>query len=556
MDAAALPAFVRLPVALLAVLGIRVLSWLTLGAGIILLLSAAFPALADRLAVLRQHLPLAAIETSHLLSVGTGVLLIALSRGIGDQVLGAYRAAMALLVAGAVFSLLKGIDFEEAAALLAVAALLRTQRARFYRRGHPVLSARSLFWAVGLLAALAGYALLGTWVYGDIGRYSGMLLRFAPTAEAPRYFRSLLFALVVALGYLAGSLFRSRGPTLALPGKAELDEVRGLLDRCGGGVFGHIILMGDKHLFWPPERRAVIAFGQVRDRLVALGGPLGEPAAADAAVAAFRDYADRYGMLAVFYEVTEPEVHRYHDAGFSLFKLGESAWVATETFTLEGKRGQDVRHGANRAKRDGAAVEMVEPPFAPEQMAELKAVSDAWLAGRGAAEKGFSLGRFDPGYVNLAPVAVVRAAGRAVAFASLMPGYGGREALSVDLMRHVPDAPPGTMDLLFAELIAHARAEGYRWFNLGMAPLAGVGETRYARPRERMARLAFEHGNRLYSYKGLRSFKEKFHPEWRGSYLAYPPFTPLPMLLIDIAALVAGGYRRIVLRGREREPGG
>jgi phosphatidylglycerol lysyltransferase len=556
MDAAALPAFVRLPVALLAVLGIRVLSWLTLGAGIILLLSAAFPALADRLAVLRQHLPLAAIETSHLLSVGTGVLLIALSRGIGDQVLGAYRAAMALLVAGAVFSLLKGIDFEEAAALLAVAALLRTQRARFYRRGHPVLSARSLFWAVGLLAALAGYALLGTWVYGDIGRYSGMLLRFAPTAEAPRYFRSLLFALVVALGYLAGSLFRSRGPTLALPGKAELDEARGLLDRCGGGVFGHIILMGDKHLFWPPERRAVIAFGRVRDRLVALGGPLGEPAAADAAVAAFRDYADRYGMLAVFYEVTEPEVHRYHDAGFSLFKLGESAWVATETFTLEGKRGQDVRHGANRAKRDGAAVEMVEPPFAPEQMAELKAVSDAWLAGRGAAEKGFSLGRFDPGYVNLAPVAVVRAAGRAVAFASLMPGYGGREALSVDLMRHVPDAPPGTMDLLFAELIAHARAEGYRWFNLGMAPLAGVGETRYARPRERMARLAFEHGNRLYSYKGLRSFKEKFHPEWRGSYLAYPPFTPLPMLLIDIAALVAGGYRRIVLRGREREPGG
>jgi phosphatidylglycerol lysyltransferase len=230
--------------------------------------------------------------------------------------------------------------------------------------------------------------------------------------------------------------------------------------------------------------------------------------------------------------------------------------VATETFTLGGKRGQDVRHGANRAKRDGAAVEMVEPPFAPEQMAELKAVSHAWLSGRGAAEKGFSLGRFDPGYVNLAPVAVVRAGGRAVAFASLMPGYGSREALSVDLMRHVPDAPPGTMDLLFAELIARARADGYRWFNLGMAPLAGVGETRYARPRERMARLAFEHGNRLYSYKGLRSFKEKFHPEWRGSYLAYPPFTPLPMLLIDIAALVAGGYRRIVTRGREREPGG
>lgn len=556
MDAAALPAFVRLPVALLAAVGIRALSWLTLGAGIVLLLSAAFPALADRLAVLRQHLPLAAIETSHLLSVGTGVLLIALSRGIGDQVLGAYRAAMALLVAGALFSLLKGIDFEEAVALLTVAALLRTQRARFYRRGHPVLSARSLAWAVGLLLALLGYALLGTWVFGDIGHYTGMLLHFAPTAEAPRYFRSLLFAVVVALGYMAGSLFRSRGPTLELPAAPELLEVRALLLRHGGGTFGHIILMGDKHLFWPPERRAVIAFGRVRDRLVALGGPVGDPAAADAAVAAFRDYADRYGMLAAFYEVGEPDVHRYHDAGFSLFKLGEAAWVATESFTLEGRRGQDVRHGVNRARREGAGVEIVEPPYGPELLADLKAVSDAWLAGRGAAEKGFSLGRFDPGYVNLAPLAIVRAGGRAVAFASLMPGYGSREALSVDLMRQVQGAPPGTMDLLFAELIARARADGYRWFNLGMAPLAGVGGTRYARPRERLARLAYEHGSRFYNYKGLRSFKEKFHPEWRSSYLAYPPYTPLPMLLLDIAALVAGGYRRIVGRGREREPGG
>jgi len=550
-----LPPLVRLPVVVLVAIGVRALAWLTLGAGILLLLSAAFPALADRLAVLRAHLPLAAIEASHLLSVGTGVLLIALSRGIGDQVLGAYRATMALLVAGALFSVLKGIDFEEAAALLVVAVLLRTQRGRFYRRGHPVFSARSLAWAVGLVAALSGYALLGTWVYGDIGRYSDMLLRFAPTAEAPRYLRSLLFAVVVALGYLAGSLFRSRGPTLASTTDAELSEVRALLDRHGGDVFGHIVLMGDKHLFWPPDRRAVIAFGRIRDRLVALGDPLGDPAATDAAVGAFRDYADRYGMLAVFYEVGEPEVHRYHDAGFALFKLGEAAWVATETFTLEGRRGQDVRYGVNRARREGVAVEMLEPPFAPEALGELKAVSDAWLAGRGGAEKGFSLGRFDPDYLALAPVAVARAGGRVVAFASLMPGYGSREALSVDLMRQVPDAPPGTMDMLFAELIARARAEGYRWFNLGMAPLAGVGETRYARPRERLARLAYEHGTRLYNYKGLRSFKEKFHPEWRGSYLAYPPFTPLPTLLLDIAALVAGGYRRILWRGRERTEG-
>ncbi|MCG6984052.1 MAG: phosphatidylglycerol lysyltransferase domain-containing protein, partial [Thiocapsa sp.] len=120
--------------------------------------------------------------------------------------------------------------------------------------------------------------------------------------------------------------------------------------------------------------------------------------------------------------------------------------------------------------------------------------------------------------------------------------------LGVDLMRHVPDAPHGTMDFLFTRIIEWARTEGYIWFNLGMAPLSGVGNIRYARPDERLAGLAYDYGSRLYNYKGLRSFKEKFHPVWRSRYIAYPLYRPLPTLLVDLAALIAGGYRRILIR--------
>ena len=84
-----------------------------------------------------------------------------------------------------------------------------------------------------------------------------------------------------------------------------------------------------------------------------------------------------------------------------------------------------------------------------------------------------------------------------MAFANLMPGYGSREEVGVDLMRQRPDAPPGIMDFLFAELFAWAQGQGYRHFNLGTAPLGGVGESRYARAGERVARLAYEYGNRL-----------------------------------------------------------
>jgi len=96
---------------------------------------------------------------------------------------------------------------------------------------------------------------------------------------------------------------------------------------------------------------------------------------------------------------------------------------------------------------------------------------------------------------------------------------------------------------VIVRLIDYARDHGYNVFDLGIAPLSSVGRSRYASAPEKAARLAFEHGSRFYSYKGLRGFKAKFDPQWQGVYLAYRPRSPLPTLL-DIAALIAGGYRR------------
>lgn len=39
------------------------------------------------------------------------------------------------------------------------------------------------------------------------------------------------------------------------------------------------------------------------------------------------------------------------------------------------------------------------------------------------------------------------------------------------------------MDFLFLQLMLWGKQEGYRWFNLGMAPLSGMAEQGMALPR-------------------------------------------------------------------------
>ncbi len=541
-------ALLRPPLNLLASLGVRVLAYLTFFAGGILLVSAAFPALVDRFSVLHDFVPLGIIELSHLLSVATGVLLIALSRGIAGQVRIAYRLTLLLLLAGVAFSLLKGIDYEEAVLLAGIALLLRLERQRFYRTDFPLFNTRKLRWLVGLVFAVIGFAWLGDWVHGTIPLGWERLSHFAAHAEAPRFARSLLVAAIMVLIFLSWTLFRRPPVAVSCADAEELAEAQAGLERHGGTSFSQLVFLGDKRLFWSTQRDAFIQYGLIRDRMVALGDPCGNAAASESLVLAFREYADRHSLTACFYEVEETALHRYHDAGFALFKLGEAALVDVNAFTLSGKPSASLRHSFNRAKREGVQFQWLENPLSPANWQALRAVSDDWLRKGKAVEKAYSLGAFSEVYLARSDIAVVTVNERIVAFASLMPDYTRHRELSIDLMRHNEDAPTGTMDYLFVNLIEYAKEQNYTFFNLGMAPLSGVGDSPYARRVEKIARLAYEYGNRYYHYKGLRSFKEKFHPQWRSSYLAYPILTPLPALLVDIAALIAGSYRHIFFR--------
>ena len=109
-----------------------------------------------------------------------------------------------------------------------------------------------------------------------------------------------------------------------------------------------------------------------------------------------------------------------------------------------------------------------------------------------------------------------------------------------DLMRRRKNAENGTMEFLFISLFEWARAQGSQGFNLGLSSLSGVGEQPQDPAAERLMHFVYEHINQFYNFKGLHSFKEKFHPRWSPRYLIYPSASNLPQAWLAVVEANSG----------------
>ncbi len=124
--------------------------------GGVLLATSAFPALAPRMAVLADAAPLLVIELSHFVASVIGLLLLIVAAGLWRKREGAYVAALGLLIIGALAALLRGLDYEEASLLGAVALGLYACRGAFVRRSRLLREPLTLPWFAGIVATLAG----------------------------------------------------------------------------------------------------------------------------------------------------------------------------------------------------------------------------------------------------------------------------------------------------------------------------------------------------------------------------------------------------------------
>ena len=514
---------------------------LALGGGFLLLLSANTPMEPARREYLADWLPLPFVETSHFVSSISGALLIVLARGLQRRIQAAWWLTIALTFSGIVFSLAKGFDWEEALVLSFLLVCLLPFRQQFHRHAGIWTQRFTFEWWLLLLALVGVATWLGFFTSRHIGYTHDLWWQFSFDGDASRFLRALVGAAGVFLIVALAQWLRPVKPRHA-PMAADIEEVQRIV-ALSSNTGSALAFLGDKEFEFSADRRCFLMYADKGRSRIVMGDPVGDRSSADDLLWKFIERAQDEGFRPVFYEISAAEMPRQVDMGFKLYKLGEEARVLLGTFSLEGPAARKLRQAKSRFMRGGYIFTIWDVATVRQNFEQLRAVSDAWVGGHHAKEKGFSLGGFQDDYMRRFPCAVVLApSGTLVAFANIW-ATADKIELSIDLMRHVADTPGGVMDYLFTEIMTWGKAQGYRYFNLGMAPLSGFSTHPLAPLWSKIAARIFHRGGNFYNFRGLRDYKNKFGPSWEPRYIAVPSTWSLPTVLLDATSLIGGGLR-------------
>jgi phosphatidylglycerol lysyltransferase len=516
--------------------GVRFAAILVALMGIINILSAVTPSLADRLALLENFLPLEVRHGGHLTAALAGFSLLILAGNLNRRKLVAWLLTLVVLGVSMVSHLVKGLDYEEALLAGGLMVILWRMRDRFHARsdrpsiqqGLRVLAGASMF---TVAYGVSGFFLLDRHYSVNFGLWDALrqtVVMFTefydpgllPVTRFGSFFADSIYIVgAVTIGYAGLMLLRPvfvRGPTT----NEERQLAKSIVEKYGRSSLARFLLFDDKRYFFSPGG-SVIGYALTGRTAVALGDPVGPDDDLFPSIEDFTTLCQRNDWLPVFYQTQPRTLDAYKSAGFDALSIGNEGVVNLETFTLEGKEGKPLRSPINKLKNAGYKFMVHEPPISGDLLEELRTISDEWLTMMHGSEKRFSLGWFDDEYIRNSPIGAVYAPeGWISAFVNFVPEYQLNEA-TIDLMRRRSEIENGTMEFLFVSLFQWAKAHGYQGFNMGLSSLSGVGEQPTDPAIERVMHFIYEHVNQFYNFKGLHSFKEKFHPEWSPRYLIY-----------------------------------
>lgn len=517
--------------------GPQIMAMLIILAGMVLLFSGSIPIGFDR-DQSSIYVPLLIVEISHLLGAAAGIGLIIVARGINRRLTSAFSMAVKLLALGVVTTLLKGFGIKEALVFTAILGLLWYTRSEFRRSASLFDEGFTVEWVSLISVLLAITIWLGLFSFKDVPYTASLWWNFSFDSDYSRFLRSILVVLGIS-GTIAYQYLSRPDPVPGLPESEILERVRSIL-KSATSTQANLVLLGDKRILFSDSGRAFLMYQIQGKSWVALGDPVGPDENEEHfdLIWSFRALCDRYGAWPVFYMVDERKLPLYEKLDLSIEQLADVALMPLENFSLSGVMQQELIEVHQRVKNKGVQYEVLSGQDTLAVMPQLKAISDDWLSASNTNEMGFSRGFFDSYYVRNFSCAIVRMDTKILAFAVIWTTADDNE-IGLDLMRYHSDAPKNIMDYLIIETMFWAKNQGFRWFDLGIAPLSGMKRHPLAPLWHRITVLMHGHRNDNRASKESGASIDGYKPVWRAKYLVSPGGVRTLKILADIKRLVS-----------------
>jgi hypothetical protein len=341
----------------------------------------------------------------------------------------------------------------------------------------------------------------------------------------------------------------------------EGDAVMALLRRHGWVATSFQTLSPGLEYWFSAAGDAVVAYRSTGGSWVAAGSAVCAPERLESVLQEFADAARRHGRRAVLFAIEDRAIdavaapppgakHR-----FTWIKIGEQPAFDPRAWTLAGRPRQTVRAQVHRAANHGVKVREARPdefrPGAPlRDMAE--ALIGEWRDQRRMSPMAFLVDLHPFREREARRYFVADRGGELVGLLACVPIFARNGWFAEDLIRR-PSAPNGTAEALVSAALATFGAEGVEYLTLGLAALSGEPSPLDRRAPSgirpwlpRIFQWSYRHTNFLYSYRGIRAFKEKFRPDrWEPLYLAVTPPSINPRVVIDMLSAFVPGSRLV-----------
>lgn len=506
-------------------------------AGIMMVLLSTVTNLSNLSKIFEFLLPFSFNFLDQTLNLLIGFVLLGLARGLYSKVKKAYLPTLVVLIFGIVNTITRTRSIQLMIVYCLILLAVWLARKEFYREKFvyswgAVIFDVALFGTLLIAYAVAGFHSGQWWNTNLMG---GQFVLF-PSDDV--WISGMIGLAVGVLTLLSLQQYLSRSTT-TLGEAFDATRFENILRRYGGTKSSQRLeLSGYRYYYYQVNGQDRVVFGyQIKsNRCFILGDPIGDKTLWQKATQDFMVAADKQGYQLAFYKISEKFVVKLHDLGFQFAKIGE-----TGTAYL-GKSDYLQQEVYRKLSIQGYTFKKYETVPA-ELLPQLATVSTAWLNGEG--EKYFGNGRFDADYLQKSPVAV------AFIHEKQIVGFITQQAISsewvsYDLLRILPQAPKELANFLVLGMLASWEAEGYKKVDLGMVPLAQVGEGPFAFLEERMMNIIYNYGNAIYNFQDNFSGKQKYVTQWEGCYFAY--------LKGSSFYLAAAQLLRLIGRGKNKGP--